>query len=115
MVLPAPLAPSTSTSWPGATAKSTSRKIRHATDPRADLSSAITTRPPRGGGRRLKRRAEVGLHDARVLLHLARGTVRDPLTMVEHGHAIGKLHDEVHVVLDQEDRRAGIPDAPDNA
>src|SRR2546425_7788832 len=48
-------------------------------------------------------RAEVRLDDPRVTLDLARGPFRDLLAVVQHGHPVGHLHDDAHVVLDQDD------------
>ena len=36
----------------------------------------------------------------------------DLLAVVEHGHAVGHLHDDAHVVLDQEDGQAEVADEP---
>src|SRR5262252_7590512 len=47
--------------------------------------------------------AEVRLDDARVRAHLVRRALGDLLAHVEHGDAIGDVHDHAHVVLDQDD------------
>src|SRR5262247_2933532 len=46
--------------------------------------------------------AEIGLDDARVRAHLVRRALGDLLAHVEHGDAIGDVHDHAHVMLDQD-------------
>src|SRR4030095_3555009 len=46
---------------------------------------------------------EIRLDDARVRPHLVRRALGDLLAHVEHGDAIGDVHDHAHVVLDQDD------------
>src|SRR6478672_5664286 len=57
--------------------------------------------------------AEVGLDHLLVRLHLGRGAFGDLLAVVEHGDAVAQAHDELHVVLDQEDGAAVAADAVD--
>ena len=65
------------------------------------------------GSRRWSRRSrrdrslllpEVGLDDARVVAHLLRRALGDLLAVVEHGDLLGDAHDDLHVVLDEQDR-----------
>ena len=51
--------------------------------------------------------AEIGGDDARVGLHEGRIAVGDLAAIFEHHDVVGNLHDHRHVVLDQQDRRAG--------
>ena len=58
--------------------------------------------------------AEIGADDVRVLAHVGRRSFRDLPPEVEHDDAVGDLHDQAHVVLDQQDGHAAIvPDRPD--
>src|SRR5688572_17551767 len=50
--------------------------------------------------------AQVGLDHGRVAAHLVRRALGDLLPHVEDGHAIGDVHDDPHVVLDEDDGRA---------
>src|SRR6266542_3404075 len=52
--------------------------------------------------------AQVRLDHPRIPLHLGRSPLGDLLAIVEHGDAIGHLHDHSHVVLDQQDRHAQV-------
>src|SRR5688500_16371465 len=52
--------------------------------------------------------AEVGLDDERVGPHLVRTALGDLLAHVEHGHAVGDVHDHAHVVLDEDDGGAPL-------
>src|SRR5579862_436470 len=48
---------------------------------------------------------EVDLHDPRVLLDFRGRALGQYLAVMEHGDAVGELHDDLHVVLDDEDRQ----------
>src|SRR3972149_11254518 len=52
------------------------------------------------------RLAEIGLDHAWVGLDLVGRALRDLLPHVEHRHAVGDVHDDPHVVLDEDDGRA---------
>ena len=52
-----------------------------------------------------RRRAQVGLDHARVLLHLLRRALGDLLAVVEHRDPVGDPHHDAHVVLDQQHRQ----------
>ena len=54
--------------------------------------------------------AEVGGDHRRILLHFRRRSFGDLLAVVEHEHAVADAHHELHVVLDQQDRRAVAAD-----
>ena len=56
--------------------------------------------------RRLRSPAEVGLHHVRVVGHLVGASVGHLPPEVERHDAVAETHDEVHVVLDEADRRA---------
>src|SRR3989442_464522 len=47
--------------------------------------------------------AEIGLDDLRVDLDLGGRPDRDDLPVVEHGDPLAYVHDDAHVVLDEED------------
>src|SRR5213593_1419040 len=51
---------------------------------------------------------EVGIEHGLVLAYFVGPAVGDLLTVVEHGDAIGDVHDHAHVVLDQRDGRAEL-------
>ena len=58
--------------------------------------------------------AEVGADDVRLLLDLGRRALGDLAPEVQHHDAVGDLHDQSHVVLDQQDGHAAlVPDGPD--
>ena len=59
--------------------------------------------------------AQVCRDHLRVLLHLGGRAFGDLLAVVEHQHAIAHRHHELHVVLDQQDRRAVAPDRVEQA
>src|SRR4051812_44108780 len=104
VVLPAPLAPSTAVMVPGATCNETPSSARTApyvvtTSSTAKPSAVDTAHLPRGLVDVL---AEVGLQHARVVLHLVRCAGRDDASEVEHHDAVTHLHDQIHVVLDQQ-------------
>jgi hypothetical protein len=45
-----------------------------------------------------------------VTSHLCGGTLGDLLTVIEHRNSLRGLHDDLHVVLDQEDRDSTLED-----
>ena len=51
---------------------------------------------------------EIGAQDLGIALHLLGLAICDAAAEVEHGHPIGQAHDELHVVLDQQDRDAEL-------
>src|SRR2546423_1917154 len=51
---------------------------------------------------------EIHVVHAYVATHVRRGAVGDNATLVQHGHAIREAEDDVHVVLDDEDRERAI-------
>ena len=53
---------------------------------------------------RLGALAEVGLDDLGVALDLGGQALGDQLAEVEHVDAVGEVHDDLHVVLDEQDR-----------
>src|SRR5688500_13088630 len=52
--------------------------------------------------------AEVGLDDLGIAAHLVGRAVADLAAVVEHHHAVGDVHHDAHVVLDQHDGRAEL-------
>src|SRR4051794_17724070 len=106
VVLPAPLAPRTAVMVPGAACKETPSRARTApyvvtTSSTVSPSAVGTAHLP---GLVVDVLAEVGLEHLGVVLHLVRCAARDDAPEVEHHDAVTHLHDEVHVVLDQQDR-----------
>src|SRR6185295_10456265 len=55
---------------------------------------------------RLRRFAEIGLDHRGILLHLGGRALGDLPAEVEHGHAVGDVHHDPHVVLDHHHRQA---------
>src|SRR5438067_5097022 len=100
VVLPAPFGPRTATSSPSPTSSETPCSAR-IWPYRASTSSSSSREL-------LGIRPEVGLDHRRVVLHLARRAARDPAAEVEHVHAVGDTHHQLHVVLDQQDRQLEV-------
>src|SRR5207245_4027456 len=73
----------------------------------APSASTLSTARPLGSR---AARAEVRPDDPRVTLDLARGPFPDLLAVVQHGHPVGHLHDDAHVVLDQDDGEPEVDD-----
>ncbi len=57
--------------------------------------------------------AQVGLDHFFVLLHVVRRALGDLLAVVEHGDAVAQAHDELDVVLDQQDGAVVVADTVD--
>src|SRR5262245_13130807 len=93
VVLPAPFAPSRQAISPAPSERLTSSSAR--TAPYAACS------PLTSSMRRL--RTEVRFDHLRVRLDLRRHAFGDLLAEVEHRHAVGHRHDQLHHVLDQHD------------
>src|SRR5207247_6919403 len=51
---------------------------------------------------------EIGIEHGGILAHLLGRPVGDLAAVVEHGHAVGDVHHDAHVVLDQRDRGAEL-------
>src|SRR5881628_697858 len=64
------------------------------------MSRNGVTRPSRTS---LMAQPEVGVEHGLVLTHLAEPAICDLPPIIQHGHAIGDVHDHAHVVLDQRD------------
>src|SRR5262245_36509123 len=92
VLLPAPLAPIRVTISPSATSKEMSRTAGTSPYASARLSTLSS-----------KLASEVRLDHARVRLHFARRAFEERQAMVHDKHALGDVHDEVHVVLDHQD------------
>src|SRR5262249_406554 len=100
VVLPAPLAPISTTSSPRAT--SIERSCTAATLPyRHSRRSTCSTGGPL---------AEIGPDHLRVRLDLRRRPVRDDAALIEADHAVGHAHHGAHVVLDQQQRDVAAAD-----
>src|ERR687888_2083232 len=106
VVFPAPLLPRSATISPRPTSSPTPLSARISPYATSSASTLSTAGPP--GGRAA--RAEVRPDDPCVALDLARRPLRDLLARVEHGHPVGYLHHDAHVVLDQDDREPEIDD-----
>src|SRR2546423_1427232 len=95
VVLPAPFGPRTTTSSPSPTSSETPCSARiwpYRASTSSSSSRASVIRP------------EVGLNHRRVALHLAGRAARDPAAEVEHVHAVGDPHHQLHVMLEQRHR-----------
>src|SRR5437762_8936063 len=91
VLLPAPFAPISATISPSPTSNETSRHAGTSPYARSTFSTLSSKLAP-----------EIGLDDARLRLHLARRALEQRLAVIEHQHALGDVHHEVHVVLDDE-------------
>src|SRR4249919_2611391 len=124
VVLPAPLAPSSATTSPSSTVSDTPCSATigpyRASTFSSSSSRAIVLRGVglvRIGRQRLRLllvlgRAEIGLDDLRVGLYLGRHALGDLAAEVEDVDALGHRHDEVHVVLDEQDRERVVGAQP---
>src|SRR5215475_2573663 len=110
-VLPAPLDPITAVTSPWGASRSTPR--RACTWPYATAnprnSSMCLVRCESGG------RAEVCFDDLGIALDLRSAALGDLLPEIEHRDGVGYFHNEIHVVLDDEQCDAGILDLADDA
>src|SRR2546426_8644258 len=94
--LPAPLAPMMVTMLPACTRTDTPRSTSTSSYP------ARTSWRSRSGAPSRCSTAKVGLDDLRVSADRRRRALGDLLAMVQHHHALGDVHHDLHVVLDQE-------------
>src|SRR6266852_4968977 len=110
VVLPAPLAPRIVVMPPSSTAKLTPCSTR--VQPyRACRSTAVSSADMSGRG---PVGAQVGADDVGVLLDHGRWALGDLPAEVEDDDAVGDLHDEAHVVLDEQHRHgAAVADGAD--
>src|ERR1700674_1017504 len=107
VVLPAPFGPSRQVIWPLPTCSET--PLRASILPEAvtrSATSSIESSRDLGG-------AEIGFAHERVGLDLGRRAFGDFLAEVEHRDAVGDRHDELHVMLDQEDGEALLAELAD--
>ena len=65
-----------------------------------------------GGHLGRRRRAEIGLDDRRIALDLRRCALGDLAAELDHVDVVADVQDEAHVVIDEEDRHAGVDDPP---
>src|SRR5919204_5372721 len=93
--LPAPLLPMMDTISPARTPSDTPRSTSASAYP-ATTSRSSSSGPAASA-------AKVRLDDARVAADRLRRSFGDLLAVVEHDDALGDVHDDVHVVLDQQD------------
>src|SRR5260370_551777 len=99
VVLPAPLAPRSATMPPASTLSDT---------PCSALMGPYAATTPFSSSCAILLRPQVGLDDARVGLHFARGAFGDHAAEVEHDDAIADSHDQVHVVLDNQQSQVEV-------
>src|SRR4051812_10108806 len=102
VVLPAPLAPRTAVMVPSSTLIETPSSAR--TAPYVVTTSSTESIVTCHSRAALDLLAEVGLEHLRVVADLVRCARRDQPAEVEHDDAVADLHDQVHVVLDEQDR-----------
>src|SRR5262245_1688236 len=93
--------------WPSSAGTTPSRRRSPAwecstTPATPTRSSSASSRSPvsRGWSRTREGTSEVGLHDARVREDALGRTLGELLPEVQHGHVVGKVRDQLHVVLD---------------
>src|SRR3972149_5677495 len=91
VVLPAPFAPSSATISPGATRSDTRRRAWILPEETLSSATLITLVDP-----------QIGLDHLWRRLDLRGNALRDLPSEVEHHDPVGHLHDESHLVLDQE-------------
>src|SRR2546429_4409980 len=101
--LPLPLAPSSVTISPSRTRSDTPSSARRC--PYETLSPSISSIAILAGTSRILRAAEVRLDDLRIGGDLARLALGDLAPVVQDDHAVGDAHDQVHVVLDHDQRQ----------
>src|SRR5260370_39063008 len=101
--LPLPLAPSSVTISPSRTLSDTPSSARRC--PYATLSSSISSIATSAATSRILGAAEVRLDHRRVGGDLARLALGDLAPVVQDDHAVGDAHDQVHVVLDHDQRQ----------
>src|SRR3954462_8940902 len=103
VVLPAPFAPISATISPSPTVRlmPCSAWMRPYSSVTFSSSSSIGRLP------------QVRGDDCLVVPHLVRRTFGDLPTELQHDDAIGHTHHQAHVVLDEQDRHAGVPDPAD--
>src|SRR5258708_31894455 len=110
--LPLPLAPSSVTISPSRTLSDTPSSARRC--PYATLSSSISSNATPAGTSRLLRAAEERLDHRRGGGDLVRLALGDLAPVVQDDHAIGDAHDQVHVVLDHDQRQPQLAAQPDD-
>src|SRR5262249_9766033 len=96
--LPAPFAPMMQTISPARTDNETPRRTSTSSWPAATSRSSSSA--PAASA------AKVGLDHSRVAADRPGRPLGNLLAVVEHDHALGDVHDHVHVVLDQQHRLA---------
>src|SRR5580704_16181744 len=105
VVLPAPFGPSRATTWPAATLRSTPCRTEIPSYPARTSRSSSTVfidAPPA----RYSCVPQVGRLYGRVVADHGGRAGRDDLAQVEHVYLVAHVHDQPHVVLDEQDRRA---------
>src|SRR4051812_49931605 len=103
VVLPAPLAPSTAVMVPGSTVIETSSSARTAPYVVTTSSTCSIVHRPHLGGAFVDLLAEIGLENHGVVADLGGSAGGDHPAEVENDDPAAPLHDEVHVMLDEED------------
>src|SRR5262245_24570029 len=103
VVLPAPFAPTSATFSPSLTSRlmPCSAWMRPYSIVMLSISSSIGRYP------------QIRVDDPRVLPHLGGQALRDLLAELENDDPVADAHDQTHVVLDQQNRDAGVPDPAD--
>ena len=103
VVLPAPFLPSSIVTSPAGTSKSTPCRMWYAPmcvcTPASESSGGALMPAPAS-----RREAEIGLLDDRRGDHGGRLAVGDELAVVQDDDPVGELADDVHLVLDEQDR-----------
>ena len=111
--LPLALPPSRQTIWPRPTASDRSKCDLHRAVEGVDVlrAAAAASRHARGLLGRLRAgcaMAEIGLDHLRVVAHVGGHALGDLEPVVHHDDAVGQLHHQVELVLDQQDGQAAL-------
>src|SRR4029078_5252697 len=105
VVLPAPFAPSNTTTSASSTYRSTPRNTWMGPYPASRLatrSMVVIVRPS------CRLRSQVGLDHALIVLDLTGRSLVDLAAEIQHDDAVGDPHHELHVVLDEQDRETEL-------
>src|SRR6266705_810525 len=102
VVLPAPLGPSSPTTPPPGTASDTLRSTSMRPYPAVRPRISSMTGPP----------SEIGFDDECVFLHFGRASLRYLFTVVENVNDLREVHDDPHVVLDDQEGHARLASDP---
>ena len=52
--------------------------------------------------------SQIGFNDPFVALDVSRQTFSDLLAVIQHGHFVGNIHHDLHIVFDEQDGQASL-------